>query len=92
MTILEGLDGLGLGQPTQMIYRGETGPVTETIADSTGAFEPKMSAPWLLFWFAGSKGWDSVDIPVLVVLQHKPSKVEISSRGLTIRFPGPAGR
>ena len=54
----------------------------------------ELSEPWLVVWFGQSspaRAQDE-DCPLLVVLQHRPSKVRLEERrGLSLRFPSDSG-
>lgn len=91
LTVLEGLDGLDLGAPSHVAYRSADGIRVEAIPAAVTTLEPQMAAPWLLFWFSGAENWNSVDIPVLVVLQHRPQAVQVAPSGVTLRFAEQAG-
>lgn len=49
-----------------------------------------MDKPWILVWFAGARNWDRFDLPVLVVLQHRPTGLTFKD-DLRLRFPRSAG-
>lgn len=54
----------------------------------------ELSEPWLVVWFGQSspaRAQDQ-DCPLLLVLQHRPSKVQLEERrGLSLRFSGDSG-
>lgn len=93
LTLFEGLDAVGLGQPRTLWYRGADGQVAraELGPDQAELSLDEMSAPWLVLSFSGQPGWASVDIPVLVVLQHKPERLTQSESGSTLHFADQAG-
>lgn len=64
---------------------------------------PSLDKPWLLFWFAKSRGWESVhlnvrgrrvhapiDVPWLVVLDRPPTAVKTEEDRILVDFDGPA--
>lgn len=90
ITLFEDLDALGLGQPTRVAYHDGEKVVMAAIADLDGT-APRMGQNWLLMWFDGAKGWAALDVPVLVVLQHKPTGLTQTSAGTTLAFAKEAG-
>lgn len=91
MTILADLDAVGLGGASHVAYRSGGEVTVRPLCQPTDELAPKMDAAWLLFWFAGSRNWRSLDIPVLAVLQHKPRRLAAGPAGVTLDFAGPAG-
>ncbi len=49
-----------------------------------------MTEGWLLVWFNGARNW-SFDMPCLISVQHRPSRLELKPRGLELRFAAGAG-
>jgi hypothetical protein len=88
MTLFEDLDALGLGQPTWVAWHDGEKVAMTAIADLDGK-APTMGQNWLLMWFQGARGWEALDVPVLVVLQHKPRELRQSKSGTTLTFDGP---
>lgn len=51
----------------------------------------QQSSAWVLVWFAHSENWSSWDLPLLVVLQHRPNAIHLGQDGLAFSFPQKAG-
>jgi len=51
----------------------------------------ELGAPWLLLWFEGARNWKDFDVPWLLVLQHPPTRVEITNQGLKMVFADEVG-
>lgn len=49
-----------------------------------------MDKAWILVWFAGARNWDKFDMPVLVVLQHRPTAIVLED-DLRLAFASEAG-
>ncbi len=101
--LFRGLDKVGLSAPTHLAW-SENGRVKVAKAPAqTGA---RLSAPWILVWFSGGRGWDSVrytpyespqskaagpiDVPWLVILQ-RPAVATLSAQGLSVSGKAPLG-
>jgi len=84
-----GLREWGLGAPTRLAV-----PCADTIRVlSTGdrMAGSDQTEAWLLAWFAGADGWTNFDVPWLLVLQHRASRIELGDDGLRLTFDGPCG-
>lgn len=93
ITLFEGIDSVGLGRPAYLAYNTAQGVriVPADQLSSAQGIVPDMSAPWMLFWFNGSENWKAADMPVLVVLQHKPTALRQTADGITLSFAKEAG-
>jgi len=78
----------GLGTATHVAVPTARGIV---IARSDQALPTAMTEPWLLCWFNGASNWQFWDMPVLVVLQHRPTAMTLDKTGLSLQFAGEAG-
>ena len=45
-----------------------------------------LMAPWLVVSFAGCTGFETFDVPFLIVLQHRPAEVMLTGDGLALNF------
>ena len=80
-----------VGGPTRLAF--STGGKTEVFPAGKPIPADKLKAmdkPWMLVWFAGARNWDKFDMPVLVVLQHKPVSAEFGEN-LGLKFEKEAG-
>ncbi len=85
--LFHGMDRWGLAPPTGLAYQS---PFGIRIRSRPCEIRDPLSAPWIVCWFAGAKGWKH-DVPVLIVLQRRPSSLSLTQSGLEIRFPDFAG-
>ncbi|MCC7144826.1 MAG: hypothetical protein IT443_00110 [Phycisphaeraceae bacterium] len=88
LNLFANLAAWGLGSPTHLAVPTSAG-VKLFAPDQP--IDTSLSESWLLCWFAGSQKWDLWDVPVLVVLQHKPTAIQLSAQGLELSFPAQAG-
>lgn len=80
-----------VGGPTRAAFMTDKGVRIVGEGESLAAkdFEG-MSRPWILVWFAGSRNWERFDMPVLLVLQHRP-KGMLFQNGISLYFDKNAG-
>ena len=50
-----------------------------------------MTRPWVIVSWAGAEGFEYYDAPFLLVLQHRPTAVEMTDAGLSLSFARDAG-
>ncbi len=83
------LAGSGLGAPSHIAMPTQVGP---KIFPNGGRIDAtRLNECWLVAWFAGAAGWTNWDVPWLIVLQHKPMRIQLGSNGLSFTFEGEAG-
>ncbi len=74
---------VGLGQPSYIAISTKSGiKVFGPGQRVTG----EMNENWILAWHAGAKGWKLWDVPILTVLQHKPTSITRTDDGLELAF------
>jgi hypothetical protein len=80
-----------VGGPTRLAFSaaGKT-EVFQSGAEIPAEKLAAMDKPWMLVWFTGARGWEKFDMPMLVVLQHKPAAVEFKD-DLRLTFQEKAG-
>jgi len=85
--LFDEMETFGVGGPQYTAFVSGGGTRTGSF-NSRRIIKPKMSEPWMLVWFHGRKGWDTFDVPWLVVFQHRPASVARSTRSLEAMFEG----
>jgi len=78
-----------VGGPTRLAIPTAKG--TRILRVGEGADGAIQNMAWLLVWYAGAEGWSTWDVPMLVVLQHRATKLELRTDGLHLFFPKQAG-
>lgn len=90
MMFFKDLKEWGLEGPIAVAYAGSNG--VEVKGGDFSVSGSDMKEAWLLFWFAGAKGWDKngFDTPWLVILQKRPDNIKKTERGVLISYPAEA--
>ncbi|MDQ2730144.1 MAG: hypothetical protein M3Y56_00670 [Armatimonadota bacterium] len=96
LLLFQGMEPYGLGGPSHAAFMTAAGVQTVDLGhlpDLAG-----MSEAWMLFWYHGAKGWDAIkhtpypiDVPMLVVFQHKPIAAKPVGSGVEFDFPAETG-
>jgi hypothetical protein len=81
--------GAAIGGPTRLAVPTVEG--VRILRSGDGLAGAEQSEAWLLVWYAGSEGWSTWDVPVLVVLQHRAERLDLAADGLHLSFPNAAG-
>jgi hypothetical protein len=89
LALLTGMADSGLGGPAFAAYATADGPKVLIVGQAVNPSD--MSENWILLWFSGARGWTHWDSPQVVYLQHRPSALKLSDKGLELDFSGPAG-
>ncbi len=87
--LFAGLDRWDMGGPRRLVCV-RAGQLDLAVAPAR-LQNPQLTEPWLLVSFAGARGWQDWSCPWLVVLQHRPTLVEVGDGGLRLQFAGAAG-
>jgi hypothetical protein len=82
--------GAEVGGPTRLAVPTAQG-IPKILHVGQGLDGTMQSRPWLLVWYAGAKGWHTWDVPMLVVLQHRATKLALAADGLHLSFSKQAG-
>lgn len=84
VTLFGNLALWGLGEPNHLAMETKSGVYVMNRSEGSVLNPPvsHMSAPWMLVWFHGAKGWNQWDSAWLVVWQHRLRKVSLDSTGL----------
>ncbi len=81
-----------VGSPTRLAFSvAGTPKVFQEGSEIRKADLEKMDKPWMLVWFAGAKGWEKFDMPVLVVLKHRLKSAKFAN-GLHLGFEKELGQ
>lgn len=82
--LFSNLQAWGLGAPTFCAV--PTKDKVRALRQGETSEGNQQSEAWLLVWFAGARGWDEWDAPMLAVLQHRPQRIALAEEGLTLTF------
>jgi len=90
LLLFQGMEPYGLGGPSHLAYTGKQDVRIVPAGEDLSLAD--MSQAWMLFWFNGALGWDQVggpypvDIPMLVVFEHRPTTARPVGSGWEFRF------
>lgn len=86
--LFKGLSAWGAGAPSYVAVPTKDG--VRVVTSGSQIADP-ISEPWMLCWFKGADGWNRWDVPMLIVLQHRPTFVSLATTGLDLKFAGESG-
>ncbi|MCY3017934.1 MAG: hypothetical protein NTW87_02730 [Planctomycetota bacterium] len=96
LLLFQGLEPYGLGGPTHAAFMTQKG--VQVVGGGKDLPVADMSEAWMLFWYNGAVGWDKLvrppyllDIPMLVVFQHKCQQAKPAGTGWEFAFAGECG-